>query len=430
MPSSVTEINQSPLTLPELPPEIWGRIIPFLKRPMGSAGTLRNANDYHQHDLATAMRVNKTFYRYTAPILYSRVIVSNFPLFLYGVPTLHPGDPPDTFNTAKTRLFKYIKRLDIAYSSLLPNVSVGQHLPSELILHLDLPTSVIPALTTDINQTYEVSKDLLMGWAKSPDAPLLYPNLRVIATGSFGERLWDSYNPNFTKLDYTDLSPITSLEEVQESAGILHHLFKQNLFGRFITGCSSPKQIINYVSSGPMTPVYNRHFPNDQMLMTRSTLSADYTETLPTSYTTHLLEQIHRGVWLNVAEGVDNIWIVDPIFKECDPQTQVLVYTYIRGQLVTRRQLSKVLNMDPNTKIKIYNVIDPKMIYSVLPALVGDHVNLREGYTDEVGLKIIKTYLSIGIDEEEDRETFAQVELVADGEHEDGDGLGGENTFL
>ncbi|WVQ70298.1 uncharacterized protein L199_008524 [Kwoniella botswanensis] len=430
MSTSAAELNTPASTMPELPPEIWGRIIPFLKRPMGSTGTLRNANDYHQHDLATAMRVNKAFYRYTAPILYSRVIVSNFPLFLYGVPTLHPGDPPETFDTPKTRLFKYIKRLDIAYSSLLPNVSVGQALPAQLLLHLDLPTSVIPALTTDINQTYEVSKDLLMGWAKSPDAPLLFPNLQLVVTGSFGERLWDSYNPNLTKLDYTDLSHIASLDEVQESVGILHHLLKQNLFGRFLTGCSSPRQIINYVSSGPMTPVYNRHFPKDHMLMTRSTLSPSNTDTLPESYTTYLLEQIHRGVWLNVAEGVVNRWVVDPIFKECDTQTQALVYTYIKSQLITRRQLSKRLHMDTNTKIKIYNVIDPKMINSVLPALVGDHMNFQEGYTDEVGLKIIKTYLSIGIDEEEDRETFAQVELVADEDDEDSDGLGGENRFL
>ncbi|KAK6902728.1 hypothetical protein I203_107987 [Kwoniella mangroviensis CBS 8507] len=430
MSTSVVELNTLASAMPELPPEIWGRIIPFLKRPMGSTGTLRNANNYHQHDLATAMRVNKTFYRYTAPILYSRVIVSNFPLFLYGIPTLHPGDPPETFDTAKKRLFKYIKRLDIAYSSLQPNVSVGQPLPAQLLLHLDLPTSVIPPLTTDINQTYEVSKDLLMGWAKSSDAPLLFPNLQVVATGSFGERLWDSYNPNFTKLDYTDISQIASLEDVQESAKILHHLFKQNLFGRFFTGCSRPKQIINYVSSGPMTPVYNRHFPNDHMLMACYTLSPSYTDSLPESYTTYLLEQIHRGVWLNVAEGAQNRWVVDPIFKECSPSTQALVYTYIRGQIMTRRQLSKVLNMDRNTKIKIHNVIEPKMIHSVLPALVGDHTNYGEEYTDEMGLTIIKTYLGIGIDEEVDKDTFAQVELVADEEHEDGDGLGGENTFL
>ncbi|WWD01616.1 hypothetical protein V866_008561 [Kwoniella sp. B9012] len=428
MSTSAAELNTPASTMPQLPPEIWGRIIPFLKRPMGSTGTLRNANDYHQHDLATAMRVNKTFYRYTAPILYSRVIVSDFALFLYGVRTLHPGDPPEIFDTPKTRLFKYIKRLDIAYSSLLRNASIGQPLPADLLLHLDLPTSVIPALTTDINQTYEVSKDLLMGWAKSPDAPLLFPNLQLVVTGSFGERLWDSYNPNFTKLDYTDLSHITSLNEVQESAGILHHLFKQNLFGRFITGCSTPRQIINHVSSGPMTPVYNRHFPNDHMLMTRSTLSPNYTDTLPETYTTYLLEQIHRGVWLNVAEGVVNRWVVDPIFKECSPSTQALVYTYIRGQLVTRRQLSKLLNMDSNTKIKIYNVIDPKMIYGVLPELVGDHGNFGENYTDEVRLKTIKTFLGMGIDEEEDKDTFAEVELMADAEK--AEDIGGEDILL
>ncbi|WVW83343.1 hypothetical protein I302_105362 [Kwoniella bestiolae CBS 10118] len=414
---------------PQLPPEIWGRIITFLRRPMGSTGSMRNPNDYHQNDLAVAMRVNKMFYRYAAPTLYHRVIVSNFPLFLYGVPLLHPGDPPTIFDTPKTRLLKYVKRLDIAYSSLKPTGPPDNPLPHLILLHLNLPSAVIPPLTTDINNTYEVAKELLMGWAKSADASLLFPVLEVISTGGFGERLWDSYNPNFTKLDYTDMTTYQTTEEVNESAGVLNHLFKQQLFGRFLTGCSIPKRIVNYVSSGPMTPVYNRHFPNDHMLMTRLSTSDTYDATLPQSYTTHLLQQIYRGVWLNVAEGVVNRWVVDPIFRECRAETQMLVYTYIRGQLVTRRQLSKMLNMDKNTKIRVYGVLDPEMVHNVLPALVGNHGNFEGEYTDEEGLRTMKAYLGIGIDEEEDRDTFAEVELVGDvpGRMEE---AGGEDEYL
>ncbi|WWC85302.1 uncharacterized protein L201_000164 [Kwoniella dendrophila CBS 6074] len=401
---------------PLLPPEIWARIIPMLRRSMNAENHPERLYDYHQHDLATAMRVNKLFYKFAAPILYERVIVSNFPLFLYGIPLLHPQDPPEIFDTPKVKLFKQIKRLDIAYTSLRSDQTVGKQLPEFMLKHLDLPSNVVPALTTDINLTHQAVLNPLMGWAMSMDAPSLFPNLETITTGRYGERnSWDVYNPNFTKLDYIPIDEDNQTAELQEAAGKLHELFKKQLFGRYLVGTiSNPKHICNYVSSGPRTPVWNNHFPNDYMLSTR--IKVIEKEILPKTYTTHLKEQILKGVWMNLAEGITNRWIIDSYFRELDdPVEHYLVFTFIQKQLITRREISSLFNIDKSTKIEIYGWNNKKMIRNAVNIMLGGNESLFvTPYSDEEGLATIKAFLGIGNDIEED--PCCVVELM------DGDG--------
>ncbi|WWC61332.1 uncharacterized protein I303_103913 [Kwoniella dejecticola CBS 10117] len=432
--------SAAPDTSPkQLPSEVWGRVISYLRRPMGVRGSVGRIDDYHQHDLTVAMRVNKTFHQYAGPILYSRVIVSNFPLFLYGVPSITPSDSQQTisspeFQTRKLRLLTHIKRLDIAYTSLRTNCILGESesetgpLPAAILHHLNLPESVIPALTSDINLAMESLLVPLMGWAKSPFAPLLFPNLQIITTGAIGGYEWDMFNPNFTRLNFIpadqfqiSLKARTEEEKLnpERKLSTIHHLFKQLLFGRYLTATSRPKFICNYVSSGPMTPIYNRHFPNDHLIQTRHSLldSDEYLRTLPEVYTTHLLEQIHRGVWIHIAEGTLNRWIVDPIFRTCNAQTQSLVYTYIQSQLVMRRKISPNLNIDKGTKIEIYGISDPTMLYNAIGQLMGGHSN-TVAYSHAEGMDTLKRYLGLdsgldaAADAENDGHLCAEVEIM------------------
>ncbi|WRT66943.1 uncharacterized protein IL334_003908 [Kwoniella shivajii] len=386
---------------PELPPEIWGRIISYLKRPMGSTGTIRNPNDFHQRDLARAMRVNKTFYRYAAPVLYERIILSDFLLLFDGIAEITPDSKHEEIGSPKLELFKHVKRLDIAYTSASTSNIIGPSLPPDILEQLNVPSPVLPAMTNDINLTFTATLKWLIGWAKSPDAPKLFPNLQNITVGSFGERHWDRYNSNFTKLDWVDMSNFQMTPELKEAAAALHHLFKQKLFGRYLATCSNVKYVCDHISSGPMSLVWNDHFPNDPMLQTRPTSG------LPDVFVTHLLDQIHVGVWIFLAEGTTNKWIINPIFQSCSPAAQATVYTFIQTQIMTRRALSSMLSMDKTTKIEIYQARNPDMMYNAMCQISGATRD-RNAYSDQDLWDIMKSWLGIQGPEED----FADFQLM------------------
>ncbi|WVF72435.1 hypothetical protein IAT40_007250 [Kwoniella sp. CBS 6097] len=392
-----TKTDTSQPTLPEpaikaqvtLLPEIWALVIPHLKREMPATASIRNPNDYHQVDLARAMRVNKVFYEIASPILYERVIVSDLPRFFYGVPSLKPRVEND-YDTPKIKLFRHIKRLDLAYTSMhakhrrsqslesadSPNTKVdspiyGEPLPAEILGVLDLPQEMVAPLTNDINMAHMVAAEPMLSWSMDIRAPPLFPNLRQISVGAFGEKHWDTHEPKFNKLKFTDMSTYTpddpvKKQAIEEATTRLHQVFQNRFFGRFLANNCSPEHVCSHISTGPFTYLHNNHFPNEPFLVCDRTPPAK-------TYTTHLLEQINKGSWLHVVEGKDvvNRWIIDPVFWDVPADDQALVFNFLKMQFATRKALAEGINFEPETEIRVFNLLNSKMLKDVMPILAA-----------------------------------------------------------
>ncbi|OCF44674.1 hypothetical protein I317_01363 [Kwoniella heveanensis CBS 569] len=427
--SSPSTTESKPTPPSTLLPEIWALVIPHLRRKMPSGGSIRNPNDYHQADLATVMRVSKMLYDIAAPILYERVIVSDLPRFFHGVPSLKPRVNND-YDIPKVKLFRHIKRLDLAYTSVYtkqwsaqresntntnPNTgscgiigspAYGDSLPAQFLDILDLPREMIAPLTNDINMAAEVSGDPLLSWSMDSRAPPLFPNLRQITVGAFGERHWDTHEPKFNKLKFTDTSHLAREDDLAGKQALedaklkLHQVFQNRFFGRFLANNCSPDHVCSHVSTGPFTYLHNNHFPNEPLLICDRTPPAK-------TYTTHLLEQINKGSWLHVVEGGNSInrWVVDEVFWDVPVADQALVFNFFKGQFATRKSVAEMINFDRETRIQIYNLINPKMLEDVMPIIAvlaetereeleKDRKKLKEvmlaflGVTDEVAAQV------------------------------------------
>ncbi|WVQ98501.1 hypothetical protein IAU59_005627 [Kwoniella sp. CBS 9459] len=423
-------------------PEIWALVISHLRRDMPPTASIRNPNDYHQADLARAMRVSKMFYDIAAPLLYERVIVSDLPRFFYGVPSLKARVDND-YETPKVKLFRYIKRLDLAYTSIhtkrrpsrqqqqqqhhllkdarldpvVVDVDIDAHspmygdaIPAEMLRVLNLPQEMVAPLMNDINMAHLVSDDPFLLWAMDLRAPPLFPNLKNITVGAFGERHWDTYDPSFNKLKFTAMSELATTNPEQKQAledarNKLHQVFQNRFFGRYLANNCSPDHVCSHVSTGPFTYLHNNHFPNEPLLLCDRTPPAR-------TYTTHLLEQINKGSWLHIVEGqgVVNRWIMDPVFWDVPADDQALVFSYFKGQFATRQTFGTVgvMNLDPQTKIEIYNLLDPRMVADLLPILATTSGTVTaELEKDREKLKAT-VLLYLGVSED----TPARVELM------------------
>ncbi|WWD10354.1 hypothetical protein V865_008489 [Kwoniella europaea PYCC6329] len=190
--------------LPELPKEIWERIIYHLRRTMGPrAEKDTDPGQSHQHDLTVAMRVNKLWYSIAAPLLYTRVITirpDQLPSHIHSWPI-------STDRLSKLELFQYIYRLDIGYnpahakeSDIDPPFSKKDRIALSRAGLFPIEKSRWPSTTLvrDMDFALQTTKLLREIRRTLPEGIQLFGNLEILTVGAFGKSqhsTWDvGYN--------------------------------------------------------------------------------------------------------------------------------------------------------------------------------------------------------------------------------------------
>ncbi|WRT66940.1 uncharacterized protein IL334_003905 [Kwoniella shivajii] len=368
-----------------------------LRRKTGPrASKNEEEENFHQHHLTVAMRVNRICYTIAGPILYSRVITIRPDSFLSHV------NPPISNRLSKIELFQYIHRMDIGYSptdidesDINPPLTRSDRAIAAGAGLFGLGNSRDglyngPTLIRDMDIAHRTTF-LLKNLQESilPDhqhqGMKLFGNLQSITIGSFGQTpysRWDvghrflsndlnryrlsssSSSFYFSKLIST-FSMSMSASTMQEPA-LSETLSRKNeeqnelikiryRFGNeFMKNCS-PEHICVDNFSGPLSI-------NDPLSSPSPSLGLK-------SYTIHITQSIvDNGLkTFPVVTGIINRWIIHPE-----------AWDIWRGN--TYRWLDALISflfMDgipkfSNTKVIIYGALDRQRIDKEFPSLVED----------------------------------------------------------
>ncbi|KAK6902729.1 hypothetical protein I203_107988 [Kwoniella mangroviensis CBS 8507] len=186
------EASLSASLSPQLPSEIWTKVISFVKRPKPAASESSSrvrrtfeVRQYGQGDLAVCMRVCKKFHHLTAPILYEEVIVDDLLQFFYGV---NERDDSDITN-ALTKSAETLSKIEILKYTKAFHVVHGQHRAARYYGPVPpAPVNLPLPMISDCNSTQVILAKVHIPWCNNPNTPMLFPSLEAVTTGGYGSR--------------------------------------------------------------------------------------------------------------------------------------------------------------------------------------------------------------------------------------------------
>ncbi|OCF55207.1 hypothetical protein L486_07320 [Kwoniella mangroviensis CBS 10435] len=357
-PSSRIEIRQNGGNkLPELPREIWEKIIYHLRRKMGpSAEQSTDPGHFHQHDLTVAMRVKKT-----------RVVTIRPDLLLSLIHSL----PISSDRLSKLELFQYIYRLDIGYnpahaqeSDIFPPFSRNDRTALSRADLFSIEKRRWPATTLvrDMDFALQTTKILHTIRQTLPEGIQLLGNLEILTVGAFGKSQhsrWDvGYNflamglerfqPPSSGLGFSDLGGLLAKRHQEE----LDLLNMRHRFGYELT--SNASNSLKHICVDNFTGPLSVFLPHCERLQT---------------YTTHITKS-HTDTScrpLPIIEGVTNKWIIEDESWERRKDTGREDWIVDRGS--TYQWLKgRIYALDPaqftkkDTKLVIYGALDEARI--------------------------------------------------------------------
>ncbi|KAK6902725.1 hypothetical protein I203_107984 [Kwoniella mangroviensis CBS 8507] len=350
--------------LPELPREIWEKIIYHLRRQMGPrAEQDTDPGHFHQQDLTVAMRVNKLWYSIAAPILYTRVITTRPDLLLSHIHSRLISSA----RLSKLELFQYIYRLDIGYNpthaeecDIDPPFSKNDNIALSRAGLFSIEKSRWPATTLvrDMDFALQTTNILRTIRQTLPEGIQLFGNLQILTVGAFGKSQhsrWDvGYNflatglerfqPPSSGLGFSDLGGLLAKKHQEE----LDLLNMRHRFGYELT--SNASNSLEHICVDNFTGPLSVFLPHCERLQT---------------YTIHITKS-HTDTScrpLPIIEGVTNKWIIEDESWERRKDTGREDWIVDRGS--TYQWLKgRIYALDPaqftkkDTKLVIYGALD------------------------------------------------------------------------